>query len=236
MLIPIYDDNSKVRNVAFVTIALILLNIFIFFFLEDDNMVLGYGLIPYEVITGTDLVSSIPIENTKDSIPQAVGPTPIYMTMLTSMFLHGDVWHLLGNMLFLWIFGDNIEAYFGWRKFTIFYVLCGLGAAVMQIFSDIGSVSPMIGASGAISGVMGAYLVLFPRNKIRMLFFYFIRFNVPAWLMLIFWFGMQAMSSFAAAQEGDNVAYWAHIGGFVVGVVLAFMWKKSDAEELAFSS
>lgn len=226
MLIPIYDENQAIKKTAFVTIALLVINVVVFFFLETESMVLGYGLIPQEILTNTDFIQPIKIAHLNESIPQAPGPTPIFLTIISSMFLHGDIWHLLGNMLFLWIFADNIENIWGSSKFIFFYLLCGVGAAFAQIASDMGSVSPMIGASGAISGVMGAYLVLFPRNKIRMLFFYFIRFNVSAWVLLIIWFAMQALAGFAPSEEGDNVAYSAHIGGFVVGVVYALFNRK----------
>jgi membrane associated rhomboid family serine protease len=149
-----------------------------------------------------------------------------FSAIFTSMFLHGGWMHVLGNMWFLWIFGDNIEDILGHEKFLIFYLLCGMAAAVTQTFFALDSRVPMVGASGAIAGVMGAYLVKFPQSRIKtLIFFIFITFiEVPAWIMLIYWFAVQFFSgigSIAQSTASDGgTAFFAHVGGFVAGIVL----------------
>ncbi len=140
-------------------------------------------------------------------------------TLVTSMFLHGGWLHLLGNLWFLWIFGNNVEDTLGRGRFLLFYLVAGVLAALAHVASNPGSTAPMVGASGAISGVMGAYLVLFPRARVKTLLFlllFFTILEVPAWVYLLYWFGLQLASS--AWGVGSGVAFWAHIGGFVVGV------------------
>jgi membrane associated rhomboid family serine protease len=149
-----------------------------------------------------------------------------FSSIFTSMFLHGGWMHVLGNMWFLWIFGDNIEDILGHEKFLVFYLLCGIAAAVTQTFFALDSRVPMVGASGAIAGVMGAYLVKFPQSRIKtLIFFIFITFiDVPAWLMLIYWFAIQFFSgigSIAQSTASDGgTAFFAHVGGFVTGMIL----------------
>jgi membrane associated rhomboid family serine protease len=166
----------------------------------------------------------IPAAVTNATTPEA------YRTIFTSMFLHGGWLHLIGNMWFLWIFGNNIEDSVGHFRFIVFYLLCGVAAAAAQIGTAPDSLVPMIGASGAISGVLGAYLLLFPRARVLTLvpIWIFVRFiNVPAWLMLIFWFAMQLLSGAATVgQHTGGVAFWAHIGGFVAGLILIPVFKK----------
>jgi membrane associated rhomboid family serine protease len=145
-----------------------------------------------------------------------------YLTPLTSMFLHGGWGHILGNALFFWVFGNNIEDSMGAGRFLSFYLICGLAAAAVQIVSDPSSPIPTVGASGAISGVLGAYLVLYPRVKVNMLFIFFIV-GIPAWLVLIYWFGVQVFTAYVTPLRPDvssGIAVWAHIGGFVTGMVL----------------
>lgn len=166
-------------------------------------------------------------------IPHSLSLGQDYYTLLTSMFLHGSWMHLAGNMLFLYIFGDNIEAYLGKIKFVLFYIGGGLAAAFLQYFGDMSSVIPNVGASGAIAAVMGAYLVWFPHGKVDMLILFggMSRLaTVPAYTMLLYWFGIQMLSSFMGADDG--VAYLAHIGGFVFGLVVAFILSsKSGFQE-----
>jgi len=151
------------------------------------------------------------------------------LTPLTSMFLHGSWGHLLGNCLFFWVFGNNVEDSMGRLRFIVFYVLCGLAAALAQVAVDPGSPVPMVGASGAISGIMGAYLVLYPRVRVNMLFLFFLV-PLPAWLVLIWWFGVQVLSGLPqlnslSAEGGSGVAVWAHVGGFVAGLVLVKLFE-----------
>ena len=159
-------------------------------------------------------------------------PSPdAYLTIFTSMFMHGGWLHIIGNMLFLWIFGNNIEDSVGHFRFIFFYLLCGIAAAAAQVAIAPDSTVPMIGASGAVSGVLGAYLLLFPRARILVLlpiWIFWRVFEVPAVLMLIFWFGIQLLSGLAVrgANVSGGVAFWAHVGGFVAGVVLILFFKK----------
>jgi len=149
-----------------------------------------------------------------------------FSNVVTSMFLHGGWMHVLGNMWFLWIFGDNIEDILGHAKYVLFYLMCGIAAALTQVFFNPGSRVPMVGASGAIAGVMGAYMIKFPNSRIRTLIFLFIFFtmaDVPAWIMLIYWFGLQFIGGFetlASAQVAQGgTAFFAHVGGFLAGIL-----------------
>lgn len=230
MLIPIGDDQTHVRTFAPVTTLLILANVavFVYAFVLGKDFTMGYGLIPMEVTRFQDIVGGMDfvIDGKHQQVYQAPGPSPIWLTVFTSMFLHGGFMHLAGNMLFLWIYGDNVEAHFGSVKFLFFYILCGIGAAAFQVISDFNSYIPMVGASGAISGVMGAYLIMFPMNKIRMAFLIFIQFNVPAFVVLGLWIVMQLQSGFGGVA--DSVAYMAHIGGFLVGAWWGWQHRKAN--------
>jgi membrane associated rhomboid family serine protease len=160
--------------------------------------------------------------------------------LITHMFLHAGWLHVLGNMLFLWVFGDNVEDILGHGKFLIFYLLCGVTAGLAQVAIDPGSRIPMVGASGAIAGVMGAYLVKFPRSEVKMLtwFIFIFTFDLPAWAMLIYWFAIQLFGgygSLADTSQGGGTAFFAHIGGFVMGIILIYLmgtrqryWRRED--------
>ena len=160
-------------------------------------------------------------------------PGPQYQNVVTSMFMHGSWLHLLGNMWFLWLFGNNIEDVMTGPRYVIFYLVCGLAAALAQVFADPSSGIPMVGASGAISGVMGAYLVLFPHVRVFTLVtlgFFYTTVALPAWVMLIYWMVLQFLGDArAAGGEGGGVAFWAHIGGFVAGVILAKLFAAGRA-------
>jgi len=174
-----------------------------------------YALIPAELVSGRDLPPTIPI--------------PIWLTLITSIFLHGGILHLLGSMLYLWIFGDNVEEAMGRARFLGFYVLCGLAAALAQIAIDPGSSIPMIGASGAIAGVLAAYFMLFPRARVLTLIplFFFLRLvAVPAVFLLGFWFLWQVISGVGSLGSSSGVAFFAHIGGFIAGLFLVFPFRK----------
>jgi len=232
VLLPIGDDDRKVSGPAYVRTALLLLNFAAFVvLLQNPEIVFSYSVVPYEITTGTDLVNEVPIgEAARDAerIPQRPGPAPIYLTLITSMFLHGGWLHLLGNMLFLWIFGDNVEHRFGHLVFLGLYLVSGLAGSAVQIALAPESVVPILGASGAISGVLGAYLVLFPRNKVYALFFVFVV-SIPAVVAIGFWILFQvarALEVIAAADTAvGGVAYGAHIGGFAAGVLLALVLR-----------
>ena len=208
-MFPIRDHNPSGRT-PYVTYALIALNVVVFIsywdLFNDDRAISRFfyhwGMIPAVISDGGDL-----------------------HTLITSMFLHGGFMHLAGNMLFLWIFGDNMEDKMGHDGFLLFYIVAGIGAALAQVIAAPWSLTPMVGASGAIAGVMGGYLLLFPRAKVDIIFIFIVFFKilpVPAWLSLGVWFVLQLYNGVGAVTDGSGVAYWAHAGGFVVGVVLAF--------------
>src|SRR5690606_62566 len=161
-----------------------------------------------------------------------VDPGPGTRNVFTHMFLHGSWMHLLGNMWFLWLFGNDIEDSMSRPRFVAFYLLCGLAAAALQVFANPDSAIPMVGASGAISGVMGAYLVLFPRVRVYTLVplgFFLTTIALPAWVMLIYWFVLQTIGGFASiGAEGGGVAFWAHVGGFVAGLVFVKLFVQRN--------
>jgi membrane associated rhomboid family serine protease len=210
-MIPI-KDSARSFSTPWVTITLIVVNVAAFLF--------QLSLDPF---TRNDFIH----------IFGFVPETHAWFAVFTSMFLHGGWAHLLGNMLFLWVFGDNIEDILGHFKYIAFYVLCGVAAAYGQYLLDPGSRIPMVGASGAISGIMGAYMVKFPHSRIVMLFFalFIFTFEVPAWLMLIYWFFIQLISgagSIAEAGSRGGTAFFAHVGGFLAGVALIYLLKTRD--------
>lgn len=182
---------------------------------RSDHFIAQYALIPAEFLRGVDLPPTIPL--------------PIWLTLFTSMFLHGGFMHLLGNMLYLWIFGDNVEDAMGHVKFLLFYLLCGAVAAFTQMAIAPGSPVPQIGASGAIAGVLAAYFMLFPYARVLTLIpiFFFIRLvTVPAVFLLGFWFILQVISGAGSVGAATGVAWFAHIGGFLSGGLLVFLFKR----------
>lgn len=234
MLFPISDDDRRLSGPAYITTGLILANLAVFFLLQqmgaDDAFTYGWSVIPQEIVTGTDLVETQTVEANGETvpIPQAPGPTPIYLTILSAMFMHGGFAHLFGNLLYLWIFGDNVEHRFGALPFLAFYLISGLAATLAQVALDPQSVIPNLGASGAISGVLGAYLVLFPRNRVYAVFFFNI-IAIPAVVAIGIWIVFQFINSFGAIMYSQEtvggVAYGAHIGGFLAGLVLAMIMR-----------
>jgi membrane associated rhomboid family serine protease len=239
-MIPIGDEGTPNRLIfPIVNVALIVLNVLMFLYqmatgLDGGPITYGWSLIPREIVTGTDLVGNTPIPGTGFSIPLFEAPLGIpYLTLLTSMFMHGGLLHIGSNMLFLFIFGDNVEDNMGSAKYLIFYLLCGFVASFTQIlFGGADSVIPNLGASGAVAGVLGAYLVLFPGARIRTLiplFGFATVTYVPALMMLGIWILTQILSVFLAGEQaggpGGGVAYWAHIGGFVAGLLLVFVLR-----------
>lgn len=226
-MIPIKDDNPT-YTFPLVTIFLILVNVAMHVYQwtlgpEAQAFVYRWGAIPWE-ITHFREFSELPANFRSD--------VPGMLTLFISMFVHGGIIHLLSNMLFLWIFGDNIEAIMGHGRFLIFYICCGLVAALTHVVVAPNSTMPMVGASGAISGILGAYLVRFPRVKVHVLifFFLFIRvIRVSALFVLGFWFIIQVFSGFGSlGVHGGGVAWFAHIGGFIGGVVLIFFFEKKE--------
>lgn len=191
---------------------------------ERDHMVVQYGLIPAEFWSGMDLPPKVPF--------------PLWLTMFTAMFLHGGLLHLLSNMWYLWIFGDNVEGAMGHGKFLLFYLASGVGAAYLQLAVSSGSTMPMIGASGAIAGVMGAYFVLFPQARVLTLvpiFFFFPFMTLPAFLLLGLWFLLQFFSGIVDLASLGGVAWFAHLGGFLAGALLVFPLKRRGVEPGLFA-
>ena len=231
-MIPIKDDNPT-HTVPFVTILLILANVAVFVYQvslgrEAQAFIYRLGAVPWEITHFREY----------PGFPAAyLSHYPGIVTMFTSMFIHGGILHLAGNMLYLWIFGDNIEALMGHFRFFVFYILCGSIAVVSHILTDHNSVVPMVGASGAISGVLGAYFIRFPRARVHVLivFIFFIRIiRVSALFVLGFWFVIQVLNGFGSLgfQGGGGVAWFAHIGGFVAGVVLVLFLEKKERVQI----
>lgn len=226
-MFPIGDDNSKIIITPYVNYALIAINIFVFVFLQgfgtNEAFTYAFSLVPREIITGTDLRGNFPIivdGRIVTNLHHYATPLPVYFNFLTSMFMHGNLAHLLGNMLFLWVFGDNIENRIGHFRYILFYLICGFFAAIAQVLTDINSVVPMLGASGAISGVLGGYMVLFPKNRVYVVVMRFLIQTVPAYVALGIWIAYQIILGLLTPSGAGGVAYAAHIGGFLAGLIL----------------
>jgi rhomboid family protein len=231
-MFPVGDENEPSKGPPIVTLAIIAINVAVFFLLQmnNDAFTYAYSAIPLEITKGIDLVQAVPIDVGGEQvlIPQEPGPSPIYLTLLTSMFMHGGIAHIFGNMLFLWIFGDNVEHRVGHIPYLLFYLAAGIIAAFAQIAVAPSSVIPTLGASGAIAGVLGAYLVMFPGNRVTVLFG--LRpMLVPAIVAIGLWAVFQFISGFGAIATTDEttggVAYMAHIGGFIAGVVFGLVGR-----------
>ncbi len=216
-MLPIRDHNPSERT-PYVTYGLMALNIAVFL----------YG---YAFITSDQALNKFYYDYAM--IPARISQGANYLSLMTSIFMHAGLMHLAGNMLFLWIFGDNLEDVMGHIPFLIFYLICGVGADIAQFAFDAHSPIATVGASGAIAGLMGGYLLLYPKAKVDIFIFLiiFIRIvPVPAWLMLGVWFGLQVFNGISADMSGGGVAYWAHAGGFVVGFILTLpLWLKLGA-------
>jgi membrane associated rhomboid family serine protease len=225
-MIPISDDPEPRRSFPFVTLTLIAINIVVFIFElgvpDPTALFMSAGVIPREFATGRDIPPAAPLGN-------------YYVTLVTSMFLHGGFLHIGSNMLFLWIFGDNVEDRLGHLRYLLFYFACGLGASAAHIYFNWGSPIPSVGASGAIAGVLGGYLLLFPRASIRTLLFigpFITMTRIPAIIMIGFWFVTQVISGVASLGESaqtssSGVAFWAHVGGFSVGLLLTPLLRRA---------
>ena len=214
-MFPIGDDNSSRRTVPLVTYALIALNV-LFFFIEmsgGDAFIMQWAFVPSRFLAN---------------------PVGDFLTLFTSMFMHAGWVHLGGNMLYLWIFGDNVEDRFGHGKFIAFYLICGLAATFAQLVFSLGSNIPNLGASGAIAGVLGAYLMMFPRGRVKVLMGRGI-IPMPALIVIGLWFVLQLFSGFgsiAGTSDTGGVAYMAHVGGFIAGFVLTFLFGGNKTSQL----
>ena len=237
MVLPLWDDNTDRQTTPFVNYAIIALNIFVFVVLQglgnNDQFTYSFSTVPAEILQGHDIVTParvVQYMGQRIVIP-GLGPTPgsVYFTLFTSMFMHGGFMHLGGNMLFLWIFGDNIEDRLGHVKYLIFYLLCGVIASLAHVFttgvfatSESALLVPSLGASGAISGVLGGYILLHPKRRVTVILFRFLT-DVPAYVAIGIWFAFQLISGlgmFGGGSQSGGVAYAAHVGGFLAGLVL----------------
>jgi membrane associated rhomboid family serine protease len=237
MVFPLYDDNTDRHRTPFVNYAIIALNIFVFVVLQrlgtDTDFTYSFSTVPGEIVSGRDIVTparEVEYAGQQVLIPGLGATWPsVYVTLFTSMFMHGGIAHIAGNMLFLWIFGDNIEDRLGHIKYLIFYLLCGLIASLAHVFTTAALAGgaenmlvPSLGASGAISGVLGGYILLHPRRRVTVILFRFLT-QVPAYVAIGLWFVFQLISGLGMLGEGSQtggVAYAAHIGGFIAGLVL----------------
>jgi membrane associated rhomboid family serine protease len=235
-MIPYHDENETART-AYVTLILIALCTLAWLFIQGAGSeqllvasVCTLGLIPGELTQTLQAGMAFPMS---DRLSCVIDSGPQYVHIVTSMFLHGGWMHLIGNMWFLWLFGNNVEDSMTRPRFVAFYLLCGLAAALAQVLAEPSSYIPMVGASGAISGVMGAYLVLYPKARVFTLVplgFIITTMALPAWVMLIYWMAIQVFGGLAdsVSEQGGGVAFWAHVGGFVAGVVLIKLFAKTN--------
>src|SRR6185436_4265474 len=237
MVLPLWDDNTDRQTTPIVNYAIIALNIFVFVVLQglgsNDQFTYSFSTVPAEILQGHDIVTPARVVQYMGQrlVIPGLGPTPgsVYFTLFTSMFMHGGFMHLGGNMLFLWIFGDNIEDRLGHAKYLVFYLLCGVIASLAHVFttgvfatSESALLVPSLRATGAISGVLGAYILLHPKRRVTVILFRFLT-DVPAYVAIGIWFAFQLISGlgmFGGGSQTGGVAYAAHIGGFLAGLAL----------------
>jgi membrane associated rhomboid family serine protease len=245
MLLPIGRAGERTSVTAIVVYALIIANVIVFLMelTGGESFISGYSVVPWEITHGEDLIRPIHVRGV-GIISQAPGPWPIYLTLVTAMFMHSGWLHIGWNMLYLWIFGGEIEEAFGHIKFMTFYLVCGLAAFAAQILADPDSLIPSLGASGAIAGVLGAYLRMFPLNRIRVLLplgWLMIPIRLPALVVIGFWIVFQFFDEFVSITEHNaqtsngGVAYMAHIGGFLTGLALSFLWREKKRSSALLS-
>ena len=238
MLFPIADENYDRRTTPVVNYVLILLNVLVFVFLQgfgtNEKFTYAFSTVPYEIVHNEDVKQPVVIEDFRGRPIGRIGlqptPIPVFLTLITSMFMHGGIAHIFGNMLFLFIFGDNIEDRLGHLRYSVFYLVCGVIAGLSHVFTtaafagnnEASMLVPSLGASGAISGVLGAYILLFPTRRVTVLISWFVT-QVPAFIAIGLWFVFQLISGLGMLGSGSaqgGVAYAAHIGGFIAGLLL----------------
>ena len=221
LAVPLYDDNPTLR-LPVVTYGLIGACVLVFLWQlglgprAASNAIYSYGMVPAVLFGHAEL-------------PARLRHVPAWATIFTSMFLHGGWLHLIGNMIYLWLFGKAVENALGASRYLVFYLVCGAAAALTQAMTDPTTTAPMIGASGAIAGTLGGYLVLYPRSNVVVFVWIFVLVRliaVPAVILLVLWFGLQLMSALSATPGEPGVAFWAHIGGFVAGMVLIVFLRR----------
>jgi membrane associated rhomboid family serine protease len=244
-MFPIGDDNRDRTITPWINYLFIAINLAVFFLLQgggaNDRFTYSFSTVPAEIVSGRDIVTGDrliqdPVSGDRFRAP-GLQPTPVsvYLTLLTSMFMHGGLAHILGNMLYLWIFGDNLEDRMGHGRYLAFYLVCGVLAALAHVLTTIGlggnGLVPSLGASGAISGVLAGYMILFPRRQVRVIMFRFLT-SVPSIVAIGLWFVFQVISGAGVlgggSQEG-GVAYAAHIGGFLAGLILVKLFDRGPA-------
>ena len=242
MVFPIGDDNTGRLRTPYITYLLIALNVLVFVFLQgmgtNERFTYAFSTVPQEIRTGEDVARPVRVElgDQVATIPLQRTPGSVYLTLLVSMFMHGGLMHLLGNMLFLWIFGDNVEDDLGHGRYTVFYLATGLLASAAHVISTFtfgdNPFIPSLGASGAISGVMGGYLVMHPHRRVRVIMMRMLT-TVPGYVAVGLWFVFQLISAFGVISQGPQssggVAFMAHIGGFVAGAVLVKVFAIGSA-------
>ncbi len=248
MVMPLGDDNTDRTITPFVNYVLIALNILVFVLFQglgsNEKFTMAWSAVPAEISSGQDIVSEDQVAqdpNTGQTVDlTGLQPTPfsVYLTLLTSIFMHGGFAHIAGNMLYLWIFGDNLEDRMGHGKYLLFYLLSGLLASLAHVFSTYAlngnPLIPSLGASGAIAGVLGGYLLLFPQKRVRVLMFNFLQ-EVPAIVAIGLWFVFQLIGGFGSiGSQGGGVAYAAHIGGFIAGLILVKVFAAGRREPDVF--
>jgi len=244
MLFPLGDDNRDRHITPVINYFLIILNIFVFVYWQqfgnDINFTFAYSTVPAEILSGRDIITTAktvedPVSGDAVTIP-GLGPTPIpvYLTLLTSMFMHGGIAHIAGNMLFLWIFGDNLENAMGHKRYLFFYLLCGVLAGLSHVFVaaylNQSTLVPSLGASGAISGVLGGYILLFPRRAVHV-WVLLGTMTLPAFIVVGLWFVFQLINGMGmlGGEEAGGIAYGAHIGGFIAGLLLVKLFGQKQA-------
>jgi membrane associated rhomboid family serine protease len=239
MIFPLYDDNSDRTTTPIVNYALIAINVLVFLFLQqlgtNEKFTYAFSTVPQEIWSGHDVITPNrvviqPVTGQRFLMP-GLQPTPfsVYLTLITSMFMHGGIAHIFGNMLFLWIFGDNVEDRMGHLRYLIFYLICGVLSSLAHVYTSVALATdpsslliPSLGASGAISGVLGGYILLYPTKRVTVILFRFLT-DVPAYVAIGVWFAFQLISGLGMLGGGSQqggVAYAAHIGGFIAGLVL----------------
>jgi membrane associated rhomboid family serine protease len=242
MVFPIGDDNTGRLRTPYVTYLLIALNVLVFVFLQglgtNEKFTYAFSTVPQEIRTGEDVAEPVRVEigNESATIPLQQTPGSVYLTLLVSMFMHGSLMHLLGNMLFLWIFGDNVEDDLSHVRYLLFYLTTGVAASLAHVTSTFvfgeNPFIPSLGASGAISGVMGAYLVMHPHRQVRVIILRMLT-TVPGYVAVGLWFILQLISAYGVLgqgpQSGGGVAFMAHIGGFIAGAVLVRIFAIGSA-------
>ncbi len=239
MVLPL-GDLEKTRIIPIVTYVLIALNFVTYIVQRErgDEFTIAFAATPYEITHNVDIPQPILVgdpgglERPERVVDQSPGPHPIWLTLFTAMFLHGSPLHLAGNMLFLWIYGDNVEEVLGTFRYIVVYLSCGLMGSILQIAASPDSLIPTLGASGAIAGMMGAYVIWFPYNRVRVLVFQFIT-EMPASLVIGVWIVMQvweSVGSLGTLGKSGGVAYLAHVGGALTGILAAYLFRDRAAQ------